>query len=191
MTEALEDCTLVKIHVFGLIRVYFRNLREAAMVHRHCFHISSNFVTMTALGAVTTASILFAWILMSLAGLPKSLKKRNLENQLKAVSRFAVAFLVGVVASVLGALVQLLDCLGSLAAPWKHQYLADGGLAHVIIVMWMWMPSADSGQLGYAAPICQNDDDGLWKEDVADKYAEENGGSKIALAAVGAADDDL
>jgi len=196
--EVLQECTVAKIGVFGLIWISFNYLREGAMVHRQSFHISSNFMTMTALGAMTTNGILFAWILMSLAKLSNGLKERNLENQLKAVSRFTVAFIVAIVASFPVAVVQLLDSLGSLAVPWKYQYLADGGLVHVIVAsmvvvaMWVWKPSADSDQLGYdAAPIGQNDDEGLWKEDGDDEDAEENGGNKIAPATVGAADEDL
>jgi len=198
MTEqTLKNRTVVQIGVFGLIWACLNYVREGAMVSRQSLQILSNIMTLTALGAMTTNGIYFVWVLMSLAQLSKKLEERNLEDQLKAVSSFTVAFIVAVVASVILAIVQLLDCLNLLAVGWKHQYLADGGLAHVIfastvvVAMRVWTPSADSGQMGYAAPIGQNGEDAPCKEDWADEDVEENGGNKIAPATVGAANDNL
>lgn len=194
--EVLEDCMLAKMGLFGLFWVVANYLREGAMVHRQAYHISSKFMTTTAVGSMITNGMIFIWILMSLARLSKNLKERNLEDQLKAVSRFTVALIIAIIASGMVAILQLLDSMGSLEVAWKYQYLADGGLSQVIfafvvaVAMWVWMPSAGSGQLGYAAPAGQNEEDGLWKEDGADD-AEENGGSKVAPATLGAADEDL
>jgi len=195
--EVLEDCMLAKMGFFGLFWVVFNYLREGAMVHRQSFHISPKFMTMTAVGSAITNVMVFTWILISLARLSKNLKERNMEDQLKAVSRFTVALIIAVVAGVMVGLLQLLDSMGSLQVSWQYQYLADAGLSQVVftclvaVAMWVWMPSAGSGQLGYAAPVGQNEEDGLWKEDGADDDAEENGGSKVAPATVGAADEDL
>jgi hypothetical protein len=194
--EVLEDCMLAKMGLFGLFWVVANYLREGAMVHRQTFHISNSFMTTTAVGSMITNGIIFIWVLMSLARLSKNLKERNLEDQLKAVSRFTVALMIAVVGSIMVALLQLVDNMGSLEVSWKYQYLADGGISQVIfacvvvVAMWVWMPSAGSGQLGYAAPAGQNEEDGLWKEDGIDD-AEENGGNKIAPATLGAADEDL
>jgi len=194
--EVLEDWMLIKMGFFGLIWVVINYVREGSMVHRQSFHISSKFMTMTAVGSTMINAMVFLWVLTSLARLSKNLKERNLEDQLKAISRFTVALVVAIVASVMVVLLQLLDSMGSLQVSWKYQYLADGGLSQVIftcvvvVAMWAWMPSAASGQLGYAAPVGQNEEDGLWKEG-GDEDAEENGGNKIAPATVGAADEDL
>merc|ERR1719291_1561709 len=153
------------------------------MVHRQSFHTSTKFMTMTAVGSIFVNAMVFIWVLRSLARLSKKLKDRSLDHQLKAISRFTAALVV--------ALLQLLDSMGSLQVPWKYQYLADGGLTQVIflfvvaVAMWVWMPSAGSGQLGYAAPVGQNEEDGLWKEDGAAEDAEENGGSKVMPTTVG------
>jgi len=193
--EVLEDCMLVKMGLFGIIWVVINYVREGAMVHRQSFHISPKFMTMTAVGSMMINAMVFIWVLVSLARLSKNLKERALVDQLKAISRFTVAFIVAIVASVMVALIQLMDSMGSLEVSWKYQYLADGGLAQVVfagvivVAMWVWMPSAGSGQLGYSAPVGQNEEDGLWKEDVGDE--EENGGSKVAPTTVGAEDEDL
>merc|ERR1719291_1286048 len=166
------------------------------MVHRQSFHTSTKFMTMTAVGSILVNAMVFIWVLRSLARLSKNLRDRSLDHQLKAISRFTVALVVALVASTIVALLQLLDSMGSLQVSWRYQYLADGGLTQVIfagvlvVAMWVWMPSAGSGQLGYAAPIGQNEEDGLWKEG-AEEDAEENGGKKIAPATVGAMDEDL
>jgi len=195
--EVLEDCMLIKMGLFGLFWVVINYVREGSMVHRQSFHISSKFMTMTAVGSIVVNAMVFIWVLTSLARLSKNLKERNLDDQLKAISRFTVALIVALVASVIVALLQVLDSMGSLQVSWKYQYLADGGLSQIIfagvliVAMWVWMPSAGSGQLGYAAPIGQNEEDGLWKEGGAEEDAEENGGNKIAPATVGAMDEDL
>jgi hypothetical protein len=196
--EVLEDCLLFKMGFFGLIWVVANYLREGAMVHRQTFQISNNFMTATIFGSIVVNVMIFAWIFSSLARLSSNLKERALDEQLKAISRFTIALVVSVVASTLIVLLQTLDSMGSLQVAWKYQYLADGGLAQVVfacvvvVAMWVWMPKAGSGQLGYSAPVGQNEDDGLWKEDVADDDdVEVNGGNKIAPSTVGAADEDL
>jgi len=197
--EVLEDCLLFKMGFFGLIWVVANYLREGAMVHRQTFQISTTFMTATMFGSTVVNVLIFAWIFASLARLSNNLKERNLDAQLKAVSRFTVALIISVVASTLIVFIQLLDGMGSLQVSWKYQYLADGGLSQVVfacvvvVAMWVWMPKAGSGQLGYAAPVGQNEDDGLWKEDVADDDddVEHDAGNKVVPATFGAADEDL
>jgi len=194
--EVLEDCMLVKMGFFGLFWVVINYLREGAMVHRQTFQIADNFMTTTAAGSIVVNAIVFAWIFSSLARLSNNLKERNLEEQLKAISRFTVALIISVAASTVVVFLQLLDSTGSLQVAWKYQYLADGGLSQVVfacvvvVAMWVWMPKAGVGQLGYSAPVGQNEDDGLWKEDGADD-AEHDGGNKVSPATVGAAHEDL
>ncbi|CAK0830346.1 unnamed protein product [Prorocentrum cordatum] len=194
--EVVDDWMLLKMGLFGVVWVVISYLREGAMVHRQTFQISFNFMTLTAVGSFVVNIMIFAWIFSSLARLSRHLKDRSLDEQLKAVSRFTVALICSLAASVLVALLQLLDSMGSLQVSWKYQYFADGGLSQVnfacmvVVAMWVWMPKAGSAQLGYSLPVGQNEEDGLWKEDGGEDNVEHDGGNKAPPATLGAADQD-
>jgi hypothetical protein len=190
--EVLDDCLLAKMGFFGLFWVVANYLRQGAMTHRSAYHISTKFMTLTAIPSMLVNLCIFAWVFMSLGTLTKNLKERGLDDQLKAISRFTTGLIVAIIVGTLVALIQMMDSAGSLKLDWKYQFVMDNGINHVIFIcmvalsMIVWMPSAGTGQMGYAAPEEQlEQEEGIWKE------GDEEGGNKVAPQMMGNADEDL
>lgn len=191
--EVLDDCTLCKMGMFGLIFVVASYLREGAMTHRMAYHISSKFMTATIFPSMIVNVFIFTWISKSLYKLMGTLKERSMDEQYKVVVRFTVGLVASFCFGSLVFLVQLLDSTGSLKIDWKFQFLTDSGLSHITFLflvclgMFLWMPQANSSKMGYQPPA-EQEEDGLWKEDGIEAASPH--GNKIAPDTVGVADAD-
>jgi len=194
--ETLDNCTLWKMAVVGLMWVLIAYMHEGAMANRHSFHIAAKMMVATAIAAFAANVVYFAWIFASLRGLKEGLRERGLTDQLKAVSTFANGLVVAAVLGCLGGALQIMDSADSLHVSWKYQFFADGGLPNlihtgmVLVAMWAWMPSAGSGHMGYGGVGATEDqeDSAVWRDEADEEMFE--GGNKVAPATVGAAASD-
>jgi len=193
--EVLDNWTLFRMAVVGLMWVLVAYVHEGAMVNRHSFHIATKLMVATAVAALAANAVYFAWIFASIRTLKEGLMERGLSDQLKAVSTFNRAL---VVAAILGCLVgalQVMDSAGRVHVSWKYQFFADGGLPSliymgmVLVTMWAWMPAAGSGHMGYGGVGATDQEGDVWRDEAEDDMFE--GGSKVAPATLGKADDDL